>query len=130
MRVEKEYIEHNIDLIDSDLTAFFYNLYNTGAIISTSKDLIIDILEEAHIPTEAPRLAALKDVILDELHYYRHKVVLDVSLLSWVKTMLGWKFGFNPTFIVNYIVQCKSIFSLSKIYFFQNPEGEWSISVK
>ena len=101
-----QYIENNIELIDTDLNGFFINAY-TDNISDSDMEFIIKTLETAEISCDSYRENALHYILSMQFECYQGE---DTSLDNWIRSNLINYIGFKFEEIYNYIVENRTEF--------------------
>lgn len=120
-----DYIEKNIDLIDTDLTGFFINTY-TDNLNSLALNKIIDTLNKAGINSHNDRNNAMHYILTRHFEDYQGN---STTVTNFIRVNLMNYFGFSLEEIEDYIIANRQEFESEYLHIDQAVSGNWMVYV-
>lgn len=115
----KDFIEENVDLIETNLSVFFQKVKDDLPFIDHKE--IIEILEKCGVHTLDARLENIRYELMLETGVIYRNIYLDTFIDRYFSGMLG----FDDEFIKKFIIQEKDNINCSLT---QDDSGEWILT--
>lgn len=125
--ITQSIIEHNIDLIDSDLGLFIYSM-SMDLTYSDFND-VIATLEDAQLDVFNARLDALHHHINHAAYWFKNNHLSKMSIHEWIANSLPHFIGFTVDEIENYIVLHKDKFKKWVLISKESPSLPYTVEV-